>query len=249
VGAAGNVGAVLAEIAADDVGEIALVGQPRSERFLRPVAEAIYARAFRRARRGAATGIAARIAETMATSRQSIEGLRDSASLGRALYESLTAELGDSAPVKIAISLDALRDCQLIASCTSAPRPIILPEHLGSGPVIVCDIAVPQDVHPDVARARPDAVVIWGGRVWAPLGQTLDVPAMRMTSSEIYGCLAETILLGFAGAECPSSYGKLTAFRVRRVRELASVHGFAIEARELGSDRSPGKTSLPGRFA
>ena len=52
VGAAGNVGMVLAEIAADEAGEIVLVGQPRSERFLRPVAEAIYARAFRRARRG-----------------------------------------------------------------------------------------------------------------------------------------------------------------------------------------------------
>jgi predicted amino acid dehydrogenase len=232
VGASGNVGGVLAEIAADEVGEILLVGQPRSERFLLPVAQAIYARAFRRARRGVVSGIGERIADTKIVARLSIDELRAPGALGAALYDGLLAELGHDAPVRIATSLDGLRECNLIASCTSAPRPIILPEHLGPGPLVICDVAVPQDVDPGIAIARPDVTVIRGGRVWAPLGQTLDIPAMRMTSSEIYGCLAETMLLGFAGSECPSSYGNLTAFRVRRIRELAAVHGFGIEERE-----------------
>lgn len=234
VGAAGNVGAVLAEIAADEVGEIVLVGHPRSERFLRPVAEAIYARAFKRAKRGIVSGVAAALADTDTARRLGIDADDAHAPTGAALFDAVTAELGDRAPVRLAVSLDALRSCNVIAACTSSAQPIIMPEHLGAGPLVICDVAVPQDVHSSVTALRSDAIVIRGGRVWAPLGQTLDVPAMRMTSSEIYGCLAETILLGFAGAECPSSYGNLTAFRVRRVRELAAVHGFAIEEREHG---------------
>ncbi len=233
IGAGGNVGAVFAEIAADEAGHIVLVGQARAERFLLPVAHAIYARAFRRMRRGRLAGIAGSIADTKTVKRLAIDDLREPGALGVALYEGLSAELGDKAPLRIATSLDVLRECTLIASCTSSPRPIVFPEHLGRGPLVVCDVAVPQDVHPRVAVERPDAVVIRGGRVWAPLGQTLNVPAMRMTSSELYGCLAETILLGFAGSECPSSYGKLSPFRVRRIRELAAAHGFSIEEKCL----------------
>ena len=232
VGAGGNVGAVLAEIAADHAGEILLVGQSRSERFLLPIVHGIYARAFRRFARGIVAGVAGSISHTATAARLAHNGPADPAALGEALYEGLLAELGDRAPVRITTSMDALRECNVITSCTSAARPIIGPEHLGPGPIVVCDVAVPQDVDPRVALERPDAIVIRGGRVWAPLGQTLDVPAMRMASSEIYGCLAETILLGFAGSECPSSYGRLTAYRVRRIRELAAVHGFAIDARE-----------------
>jgi len=237
VGAGGNVGAVLAEIAADEAGEIVLVGHARSERFLLPLAHGIYARAFRRFTRGIVSGIAGSISDTRTARRLERDERLDPAALGAALYEGLTDELGERAPVRITTSLGVLRECNVIASCTSAPRPIILPEHLGAGPIVICDVAVPQDVDPRVVFERPDVVVIRGGRVWAPLGQTLDVPAMRMASSEIYGCLAETILLGFAGAECPSSYGRLTSYRVRRMRELAAVHGFAIDAREY--DRRP----------
>ena len=233
VGAAGNVGAILAEIAADEVGQIELIGRPGSERFLLPVAQAIYARAFSRLKRGQLGGIAGRIAGTATVARLSLDQVTEPGALGEALCEGLKSELGDAVPLRFAASLDVLRECHVIAACSSAPSPIVLPQHVRRGPVVVCDVAVPQDVDAAVAIERPEAVVIRGGRVWAPLGQTLDIPAMRMTNSELYGCLAETILLGFAGSECPSSYGKLSPFRVRRIRTLAAAHGFGVEERSL----------------
>jgi acetylornithine/succinyldiaminopimelate/putrescine aminotransferase/predicted amino acid dehydrogenase len=237
VGAAGNLGAVLAEIAADDVGEIVLVGRPGAERFLLPVAHAIYERAFKRLKRGSATGIAASIAGTRTVATLLAADTHTLDTIGSTLHRGLFAELGERAPLRLATSFNVLRNCHIIASCTSAPSPVILPEHVGTGPVVVCDVAVPQDVHPLVEAERPNALVIRGGRIWAPLGQTLDIPAMRIESSELYGCLAETILLGFAGPECPSSYGKLSPFRVRRVRELAAVHGFRIDEKRPAPSR------------
>jgi acetylornithine/succinyldiaminopimelate/putrescine aminotransferase/predicted amino acid dehydrogenase len=233
VGAAGNVGAVLAEIAADDVGEIVLVSRPGAERFVLPVAHTIYARALKRLRRGERGGIAGRLAETKTAKQLLGSEAPYAGTLGMLLCQGLMEELGDRTPLHFATSLDALRTCQIIASCTSAPSPIILPEHIGRGPVVVCDVAVPRDVDHLVAVERPNAIVIRGGRVWAPLGQTLDVPALQIVGSELYGCLAETLLLGFAGPECPSSYGKLSSFRVRRIRELAAVHGFTIDERSV----------------
>lgn len=132
------------------------------------------------------------------------------------------------APVRVATRMEALRECTLVLAATSAPRPVILPEHLSGDPVVLVDVAVPGDVHPDVATARPRAVVLNGGVVRAPLGQRVTIPGMRLDGGEIYGCLAETALLGLAGIREHFSYGPITAQRVRRIRDLARTHGFTV---------------------
>ena len=52
---------------------------------------------------------------------------------------------------------------------------------------------------------------------------------MRLPAGTMYGCLAETVLLGFEGTGENFSYGKLTSSRLRRIRELARQHGFTVE--------------------
>jgi acetylornithine/succinyldiaminopimelate/putrescine aminotransferase/predicted amino acid dehydrogenase len=153
------------------------------------------------------------------------EGPRAAARLQGAAT-SLAERLG--VPVEVGTGVEALRDCTLIISATSAPRPVILPEHIGSHPVVIADVAVPGDVHPDVTHERPNAVVLRGGIVTAPGRQQVEVPGMRLGAGEIYGCLAETALLGLAGLREHFSYGSLTAANVRRIGELARQHGFTI---------------------
>jgi predicted amino acid dehydrogenase len=75
---------------------------------------------------------------------------------------------------------------------------------------------------------RPQARIIRGGIVNAPLGQKLDIPGVPLRGSELYGCLAETLLLGFAGSKNHFSYGTLSICRVRQIREWAAIHGFDI---------------------
>jgi acetylornithine/succinyldiaminopimelate/putrescine aminotransferase/predicted amino acid dehydrogenase len=178
VGAAGNIGRVLAEAAAPEIDEIVLLGREGTRSRLRAAAEALAARGVDR--------------------------------------------------VRIATRMEALRDCSLIISATSAPRPVVLPEHIGARPVVLVDVAVPGDVDPSVPLLRPNAVVLRGGTVKAPLGQQIHVPGMHLGEGGVYGCLAETALLGMAGLREHFSYGPLSAARVRRIRELARLHGFSV---------------------
>ena len=93
----------------------------------------------------------------------------------------------------------------------------------------MCDVAVPRDVDDRVVGERPRAVILKGGVVRAPLGQTLSIEGMNLPPGEVYGCLAETLLMGLAGIGENFSYGPLDPMRVRRIRDLALVHGFALE--------------------
>ncbi len=190
VGAAGNIGRVLAEVAADWADEIVLLGRPGAERRLRDAADVIVASAGRRA----------------------------------------DADRRPRSPVRIATDLAALRRCNVILAASNAARPVVLPEHIDpDAPVVVCDVAVPRDVDDRVVAERPRAVVLKGGVVRAPLGQTLAIEGMNLPPGEVYGCLAETLLMGLAGIGENFSYGPLDPMRVRRIRDLALLHGFALE--------------------
>lgn len=234
VGGAGNVGASMAELAADKVGKILLVGRRGSERFLHPIAKRIYGVAFQRICAGhPPTGIAAVIADTQ-TVRQLLP-IRNTGfeELSQKLYDGLEKELGTAAPIRTTDSMHELQHCELVVLASNAPRPIVGPEHIGSGRVVICDVAVPQDIDSTVKRERPNAVVLRGGIVRAPLGQKLGIPGMQLSGTELYGCLAETILLGFVKPAGHYSYGSLATWRIRQIREWAQMHGFEIGEKEV----------------
>lgn len=195
VGALGNIGMVLAEVALGEVDSLVLVGRGRGEKRLARTARTLAERADR--------------------------------------YAGSSARRRAEVPIDIATDLLALRGCTLIISATNSARPIIQAAHIGDHPVVISDVAVPTDVDPGVLRERPRAVVLRGGVVHAPGQQALDIHGMNLAPGEIYGCLAETILLGFAGIGENFSYGPLEAAKVRRIRDLAHMHGFAITENPL----------------
>jgi predicted amino acid dehydrogenase len=65
--------------------------------------------------------------------------------------------------------------------------------------------------------------------VRAPLGQELAIGGMNLPPGEVYGCLAETLLMGLAGIGENFSYGALDPMRIRRIRDLALMHGFTLD--------------------
>ena len=178
VGAAGNIGAALAELASEHADSVVLVGRPAAARRLQ------------------------RVAATLRV------------------------------PARIATDLAALRDCTMIVSASNAPTPVIHPEHIGDQPVVICDVAVPRDVHPRVAALRPNARIIRGGIVRLPLDQSIDVPALGLPRGRVYACLGESILLSLSGKTENFSFGPIRSERVREVSSLAKHHGFAIDIEE-----------------
>jgi predicted amino acid dehydrogenase len=132
--------------------------------------------------------------------------------------------------VRVESSLDALRGCNMIATASNSPVPIIGPEHVGDAPVVLCDIAVPADVAPSVIAQRPNARVVRGGLLRLPAGQDLRVRALDLPDHRVYACLAETLVLGLSGMEASFSFGPLRPEKVRLVRSLAAHHGFTVDA-------------------
>jgi predicted amino acid dehydrogenase len=240
VGAAGNVGAALAELASQDFQNILMVSRRSAERLLGPVAQRIYADALRRLAAGSSRqgGIAQAIAETETVRKALSNGRANSEKSVSGLQVSLEHEMGEDAPISFSESMEDLRSCDLIISATNAARPVVGSRHLADRPVLVCDVAVPCDVDPAVEFERPRAKVIRGVIVNMPLGQELGIPAVPLQGSEVYGCLAETILLGFAGFSSHFSYGPLSLARIRQIGEWAAIHGFEIraEARAASAD-------------
>ena len=258
VGAMGNIGRVLAEVAADWVDEIVLVGRPGAERRLREAAASIYASSARRA--AGAPAASGGLAATMvarglltdggpattapgATAATAAATAADRDDLGEWLRGRADAELGRSAPVRIATDLGSLRDCDLILTASNAARPVVHPHHVAPDrPVVVCDVAVPCDVDDSVLDERPGATLLAGGVVRAPLGQTFALSGMNLPPGQVYGCLAETLLMGLAGIGENFSYGALDPMRIRRIRDLALMHGFALDENPRLRGMSPSST-------
>ena len=252
VGALGNIGAVLAELLSNEVDSIVLVGRPGAERRLGEREDALYAAVLRRFAtdrddRGIARALLASPLGRAWTDAPLPMADHDGDWVGAiaraAMHDTVTramnggaglgamarAGLGSAAPISIATDMRALRSCNVIVAATNAPRPVITSDHLGEGPIVVCDVAAPGDVDPEVGRVRRDVTVLEGGMVRLPLGQSLRIRGMSAHAGSTYGCLGETILSGLAGLGESLSLGALTVRGVRLARELALDHGYGFE--------------------
>jgi predicted amino acid dehydrogenase len=226
VGALGNIGRVLAEIEAEGVASLLLLGRQGGERRLLHLADELYEQAWERLQNGVERGgiaAALRAAVGMPRSGGSLSG-----SELRCLVEQ---SMGGRAPVRIATDLAQLRDCNVIYAASNSPQPVLGPEHVGEHPTVVCDVAVPSDVRAEIARDRSNVRLLRGGIVRLPAGQDFNLRGMVLADGQSYACVAEVILLGLAGVGGNFSYGPLSAQRVREVGVLAGQFGFTFEAR------------------
>jgi acetylornithine/succinyldiaminopimelate/putrescine aminotransferase/predicted amino acid dehydrogenase len=143
--------------------------------------------------------------------------------------KSMMEELGGAAGgLEVTDDLHALRKCNVVAAASNSPDPLICAEHLADGPVVVCDVAVPADVSPDVAAEKPMATVIRGGLVKLPHNHDFVIAGLDLDPGYAYACMAETLLMGLEGVSEPVSFGPIRPEGVRWALEAAQKHGFAL---------------------
>jgi predicted amino acid dehydrogenase len=130
--------------------------------------------------------------------------------------------------VHLADNLDVLRRCSVVVSASNAAHALIFPEHLASGPVVVCDISVPGDVHESVTEQRPDAEVIHSPIVKLPRNPDFKIAGIPLARGHALPCMAETLLMGLEKAKTNGSYGPITPERVRHMCQIAEKHGFTL---------------------
>jgi fatty aldehyde-generating acyl-ACP reductase len=123
--------------------------------------------------------------------------------------------------------IEDIIEADLVLSATNAARPIIQPRHLKHG-AIVCDVALPYDVSPQVERERDDVLVIEGGVVNVP-GEVNFNFGFGLPSGKAYACMAETMILALEGRYESYSLGKQVQIeRAREIAQLAHKHGFSV---------------------
>lgn len=125
------------------------------------------------------------------------------------------------------VTMDVLKEAQLILTVTSAVHDVIKPETLRAGSV-VCDVARPRDVSAMVAAARDDILVIDGGMVDVP-GRVDFHFNFGFPEGKAYACMAETIALALEGRFEDYTVGKDIALsRVQEITAIAEKHGFRM---------------------
>jgi predicted amino acid dehydrogenase len=115
----------------------------------------------------------------------------------------------------------------IVTASNSAP-PLIYPRHLGQGPIVVCDISVPEDVAPEVATERPDVLVLKGGLVAIPHDPAFHIGGIPLPEGHAFACMSETLLLGLMGAREHFSFGPVVPEKVRQAMAWAEVNGFEL---------------------
>jgi predicted amino acid dehydrogenase len=128
---------------------------------------------------------------------------------------------------EVSVDPAALRSAHVVLAATNAPTPFLGPEVFAEA-AIVCDLSVPAAVRPDVRTVRPDLTLMTGGIARLPFGENHGIPGFPLPPGQVYGCMAETMLLGLEGVRDATFTGMLPAEHVYRLAAMARRHGFTL---------------------
>lgn len=254
VGATGNIASVYSEIMAEEVPKIILIGKPGRDERLRQVASDIYQNAFmdilddkahqpdKKPDNGdfgnsGLKGIAKAICCTQAV-RNLLETYTRVENIGAFLYDHLTEELKDRVPVIITTDLAYLKQANLIVASSNTAEPIIFPDMLNNSPVVINDIAVPQDVDDSVNKECENVLVIQGGIVNLPRNDNVLFGGPPVAPGQSFACMAETMLLGLTGISEHFSVGRITRQQVKKIKEIGKMHGFSLAGFKTNKEKS-----------
>ncbi len=216
VGAGGNIGRCLAQILAPVVGRLDLIGSPRPNSLAR----------LEDTRRLCLEAAAARPAGP--------EGDFPRGGMAAALADGI-AGAGDLITVSTGVAALAGADLVVVAT-NSADRRLIRPDMVRPGAVVCC-ASVPSNLDPAFAGDRR-CLAFDGGLALLPKGSNISFVGMP-EGGMTFGCMAETLLLGFEGRNRSFARGPLRPSQVEASLRWARTHGFG-----LGPLRFLGRTVL-----
>jgi predicted amino acid dehydrogenase len=115
----------------------------------------------------------------------------------------------------------------VVLAAANAPVPFLPADVFGPN-TIVCDLSVPAAVRPEVRDLRPDLLTMSGGIARLPFGENHGIIGFPLPAGQVYGCMAETMLLGLEGVRDATFTGMLPAEHVYRLAAMAKRHGFTL---------------------
>lgn len=247
VGASGSIGRTCSLMLSEEVAHITLLGNSEhpvsSKNRLNSLAREIIALAVKRRNAGKSGGLSSWLEKTAQIL------ARDKSEPGAAYWqeisqgENLTLEKLNricsymQIPSPLTLSIDINKDlvnCDLIVAASNSPEYLIYPRHLKPG-AVVCDVARPADISPEVYAARNDVLILEGGLVQFP-DQIRFGPNLGYRDGVNMACLTETILLALEGDYQDYSIGmKLPLETIEYFRDLGEKHNFSLAGLMMGN--------------
>lgn len=242
VGATGSIGRACALLLSERARYITLLGNPghKASSLLRlnSLVQDMLDLAWKRSQEGMETGLSGWLKEILLESGEMSHLMEKAGSAGRAFdVEGLKAvchKLRKPFPIQFSLDIDAtLPRCDLVVAASSSPEYLIYSRHLQPG-TVVCDVARPADVDPEVYRERDDVLILEGGLVQYPEPVAFG-PNLGYRDGVNLACLSETVLLALEGDYRDYSIGsKLSLATLQYFRELAHRHGFGLAGLKMG---------------
>lgn len=246
VGATGSIGRTCALMLSEEVIHITLLGNAdhpvSSKNRLQSLTREIIALAVTRRKAGACTGLSQWLDDTARRlspdgseqGKAYLQELERGENLDLNKLEEICSYLQIETPLKLSIDIDRdLKGCDLIVAASNSPEYLIYPQHLKPG-CIVCDVARPADISPEVYAARSDVLILEGGLVQFS-DQIRFGPNLGYRDGINMACLAETVLLALEGDYQDYSIGmKLPLETVEYFRSLSKKHNFSLAGLMMG---------------
>lgn len=155
--------------------------------------------------------------------------------IGKIIFNALVERHGMDPFITVSTDLSLTAQGNIVLCSANSAEPFLNADSFGKN-AIVCDIAVPNNVHANIVQQRPDIVYQQGGIVATPNGESLHPTARAfLGAGQLFACMAETVILGLAGINRHYSYGAISKQQVREILALAKAHGFSLASYKKGN--------------
>jgi predicted amino acid dehydrogenase len=135
--------------------------------------------------------------------------------------------------IELSNEIAGLEKANLVIVATNSPDSELLqPDMLKPGSVLCCT-SVPSNLGSRFTTEQHDILAFDGGLATLPPSNLLDFVGMP-GGTLVYGCLAETLVLGFEGSDNSFCKGIVTKSQVERILAAAHSHGFSLGSFKLG---------------
>ncbi|HZK43479.1 MAG TPA: aminotransferase class III-fold pyridoxal phosphate-dependent enzyme [Syntrophomonadaceae bacterium] len=248
VGATGSIGRACALMLSEKVADITLLGNPKhptsSKNRLNSLSTDMYVYALRRKKQGIREGLAGWFYEIIEQlekdksdqAKKLTNSLLDESMISNELVKTACNYIGIKPAISSSLEIEkTLLQCNMIVAASNSPEYLIYPGHLKAGSV-VCDVARPADVAPEVYVERDDVLILEGGLVQYPDNISFG-PNLGYRDGVSLACLSETVLLALEGDYQDYSIGaKLSLETIEYLRDIGDKHGFSLAGLVMGGN-------------
>jgi acetylornithine/succinyldiaminopimelate/putrescine aminotransferase/predicted amino acid dehydrogenase len=243
IGANGNIGNVLARILSLYAGQLVLMGSASSTSLprLKATRQACYAEVLGAAASGnrdMVDGLGEDLLRWIDEQAPTTSGLLqtgdpdardrpDLPGLAKELDDLIGTPAGPAGAITVSVNEKELHDCDVIVIATNSENPDLVTPQMVKPGAIVCCASMPSNISPQFDDQSNQYCAFDGGLAHLPEDSEIDFVGMP-GNQLAYGCLSETLLLGFDGQNHSFSKGQFDPDQVYKTIELADSYGFAL---------------------